>query len=415
MPEVSVVVELRVTVEERPDPLGLELAIAAEGRRAARELFTAALVVIDEAATAASGGARQRTEPRWVATTVGRVRACRHRVRTADRSFHPLDEALGLGQAEASPALREMVCDLATRMPYRQVAEVASRLTGEHLSHQSAWRVLRGEGARIRDDEARLVEAIFALGEAPPEPVRPPTLVVAEADGTYLRAQRESGRSFEVKTGVAYTGKRRAGGRRHPRWALVGKLCHATTADADGFGMAFATRAIHALGLHRVPHLLVAHDGLDEFGSTFRDYFPGAVHQVDHFHLDERLWEAAGANERRFRWLKARAFADPARLARGIRQGRVVVHGRRAEDLPGYLEAVAKDLWGILRLPAELRRGRMRIVGTGVVEKHQDLLVKRRMRGRGMRWTRRGADDLLALICLRASDDWPTRWGVIAE
>jgi len=103
----------------------------------------------------------------------------------------------------------------------------------------------------------------------------------------------------------------------------VGKLCHATTADADGFGMGFATRAIHSLGLHRVPHLLVAHDGLDEFGATFRDYFPGAVHQVDHFHVDERLWEASGANLRRFRWLKARAFADPLRLARGIRQGRI--------------------------------------------------------------------------------------------
>jgi hypothetical protein len=44
----------------------------------------------------------------------------------------------------------------------------------------------------------------------------------------------------------------------------------------------------------------------------------------------------------------------------------------------------------------------------------KDLLVKRRMKGRGMRWTRRGADHLLALRARRFCDRWPTEWGVIA-
>jgi hypothetical protein len=56
----------------------------------------------------------------------------------------------------------------------------------------------------------------------------------------------------------------------------------------------------------------------------------------------------------------------------------------------------------------------MHVVGSGVVEKHQDLLVKRRMKGKGMRWTRRGADHLLALQARRFCDRWPTSWGVIA-
>jgi len=56
----------------------------------------------------------------------------------------------------------------------------------------------------------------------------------------------------------------------------------------------------------------------------------------------------------------------------------------------------------------------MRVVGSGVVEKHQDLLVKRRMKGKGMRWTRRGAEHLLALQAGRFCDRWPTRWGVVA-
>ena len=88
--------------------------------------------------------------------------------------------------------------------------------------------------------------------------------------------------------------------------------------------------------------------------------------------------------------------------------------GHRAQDLPGYLESVAPDLYGIDRLPARLRRGRMRIVGSGVVEKHQDLVVGRRMKRRGMRWTRRGAEHLLALRARRLCGRWPSTWGVVA-
>ncbi len=132
----------------------------------------------------------------------------------------------------------------------------------------------------------------------------------------------------------------------------------------------------------------MAHDGLDEYGETFRGYFPGAVHQVDHCHVAERLWELAGADPARYARLRERAFADPAGLARSLRRGAWAVPRERALEVAGYLEAVAPHLHGVDRL----RRGRMRVVGTGGVEKHQDLLVGRRMEGRGMRWTRRGAE-----------------------
>ena len=413
MPEVSVMVELRVEVDEVVDPVALEQKIGAEGRRAARELYREALRVVDEQAVAASGGAKQRTEERWVATTFGRVRILRYRVKGLEGSFCPLDRVLALGQKEASPALRELVCDLATRLPYRQAADVCSRMTGEPFSHLSAWRVLAEEGARVRGEDGALVESVFELGEAPPEGGPSPELVVVEADGTYLKAQREGQPSFEVKTGVFYTGKERAGGRRHRRWRLLNKGCYASAVGADAFGMGLAARGFHWAGLHRARWVLCAHDGLDEFGKTFRGWFPGAIHQVDHFHVAERLWHASGGDPERFAELKNLGFSDPAALASALRSGTFTATGYGAEDLPGYLEGVAPHLYGVDLLPRRLRSGRMRIVGTGVVEKHQDLLVKRRMKQQGMRWTREGANNLLALRARRFCDRWPTRWGVI--
>ena len=413
MPEVSVVVKLRVSVDEQVDPMILEQQMAAEGRRAARELCREALRALDARATAASGGAKQRLEERWVATTFGRIRIWRYRVKGAGASFHPLDRAIGLSQAEASPGLREATCDLATRIPYRQVAEVVSRLTGEPIGHQSTWRILQAEGARVRTEEGRLVASVFELGEVPADVGLTPDIVIVEADGAYVAAQREVGDRFEIKTGVFYTGKSRAGGRRHRRWKLLNKGCYATTADSDGFGRGLAARGFAWVGLHQARHVLCVHDGLDEYGRTFSDWFPHAVHQIDHFHVAERIWQVSGADARVFENLKRLAFSDPLACAKRLRRS-VLLNPDLASEVAGYLEGVARDLHGIERIPPRLRRGRMHVVGSGVVEKHQDLLIKRRMKGKGMRWTRRGADHLLALQARRFCDRWPTSWGVVA-
>ncbi|MDQ3990750.1 MAG: UPF0236 family protein [Actinomycetota bacterium] len=413
MPEVSVVVELKVVVDPGADPVALEQAVATQGRQAAKELYRAALEQVDRDAVEASGGARQRLEERWVATLAGRMRIWRYRVKVDGVSYCPLDRALGWGHKEATPALREALCDLALRLPYRQAAEVCSRITGEPLHHLSVWRILVEEGTRVRAEDGRLVESIFELGEAPPEDTPAPDLVVAEGDGTFLRAQGEDSDRFEVKTGVVYTGKERAGGRKHRRWRLVNKGCYATTADADAFGRGLAACGFWWVGLHKATWVLVGHDGLDEYGQTFRGYFPGAVHQVDHFHVAKRLWEISGNDPRRHAGLCRRAFSDPVGLARSLRRDRWSAPVDKRLEVATYLDAVAPNLWGIDRLPPGLRRGRMRIVGTGVVEKHQDLLVGRRMKRRGMRWTRRGAEAQLALQGRRLCGRWPTRWGVI--
>lgn len=62
-------------------------AVAAEGRRVARELFREVVAVIDDLAVRGSGGVRQRFEPRWVATTFGRVRVWGYRVKRDGVSF----------------------------------------------------------------------------------------------------------------------------------------------------------------------------------------------------------------------------------------------------------------------------------------------------------------------------------------
>jgi len=159
--------------------------------------------------------------------------------------------------------------------------------------------------------------------------------------------------------------------------------------------------------------VLCVHDGLDEYGQGFHDWFPAALHQIDHFHVAQRIWHVSGADAKVFEDLKRLVFSDPVACARTLRLSRRF-NPELASEVAGYLEAVAPDLYGVDRLAPRLRRGRMRVVGSGVVEKHQDLLVKRRMKARGRRWTQRGAEHLLALQARRFCGRWPTRWGVVA-
>ena len=416
MPIISVSVSVEVEVPEdlgAIQPIEIERAVRAEGQRAARELYAKVLGQIEQVALAQISAPKCRLEDRWVSTCFGRMRITRYRV--ADPSCpHPLDQLVGFGKAEATIGLREAICDLALRLPYRQVAEVASAHTDQVISHQSAWRVLRAEGARVRSEEGELVEAIFANGLAPEEPETIPELVVLEADGTFLRAQGEVLDRFEVKTGVAYTGKVFAGGKAHKRWRLQDKHCYATTASADRFGMSFAAGGFTRLGLHKVPNVLCAHDGLDSYGATFADWFPHAIHQIDHFHVAKRIWELVGADETAFARARPAAFADPVGFARALRRKRNVARPDLADEVATYLEHVGPDLHGINKIPAHLRQGRMYIVGSGVVEKHQDILVNRRMKHRGMRWSKKGADALLALRARRFSREWSQLWEVKA-
>jgi hypothetical protein len=143
VPRVALKVQLEADTAR--DPVALEEAIAAEGRRAARELFARVIEEADRRLVAASGGTRKRLEPRWVATLVGRFRIHRYRVKLGEETFHPLDRAMGWERGEASPALRKLVLRFAKKLPFREVAQVVSDRIGEPFSYQNVRRILRND------------------------------------------------------------------------------------------------------------------------------------------------------------------------------------------------------------------------------------------------------------------------------
>lgn len=143
----------------------LEWGVAMEARRVARDLYLRAIAALEEEAISQYGGARQRREPRWVATVFGRVRLHRYRVRRGDATFHPADEILGLRRGEASVAIRQVALELTRKLSYRDTAYVLSVLTGERFTYQHVSRLLADVADPPTNRARRSSPALGASGD----------------------------------------------------------------------------------------------------------------------------------------------------------------------------------------------------------------------------------------------------------
>jgi len=83
----------------------------------------------------------------------------------------------------------------------------------------------------------------------------------------------------------------------------------------------------------------------------------------------------------------------------------------KLDDLLGYLEENWDGIYGSRNLKSKVGAKEVLVVGSGGIEKNIDLMLCRRFKGRGMSWSRAGAQNLLKLRLLRYDrKDWNAYW-----
>jgi hypothetical protein len=327
---------------------------------------------------------------RTILTRAGYVSLHRGRARRPDgtRCF-PLDESLGMApHHEASPAVRRRGCSLAAEHPYREAARLLGSEVGAHVDHRAIWRWVQADGDERLKERARRVNALFGDGEAPPQPVGevPDALTVA-ADATGIRLIGGPG---TVKVAVAFSASEQVGTTAKRR--LLDRMIYADLAEVDPFGMALAYELEARYAAHLVPRMMLLGDGEPWIAGLGDDWLPTSRYQCDHWHLASKLKAFSRTEPHRYRRLLDRAFRRPERLARDLRAGRHHGDPEEARLLAGYLEANAP----YLHTYRSMGPGHW-LHGSGPVEKHVELTVNRRFKRRGMRWSRTGARNLLAI------------------
>jgi len=283
MPTVETTVS--VSVPEGATVGEIEAVVAQALRTAGQEMLQQAVSACERAQL--DGVARDKRRSIDLLTSFGWLKLDRWYVRDRQGRYRYLVESGG-GPEHATVAVVEQAVALATRLPYRQAALLLGRLLGEHVDHRSLYAWVKAEGQTLVDEEAALQEAVFTDGVVPPRDEEERELVVAVVDGTYLKAQREGQPSFEVRIGVAYSGRALVSETaKHRRYRLVERQLYGGVDSYHDFAERFYLKAEATLGLSRARHLLVVGDGADWIEALAGHERYKATYQLDHWHILE--------------------------------------------------------------------------------------------------------------------------------
>ena len=266
--------------------------------------------------------------------------------------------------------------------------------------------------------------AAAALGEAPAE------TMYCSPDGTGVPVvRRDAGtgedgkpsKTREAKVAVFHTAERKdpktglperdAGSARH-----TAAIDSAASKDVDAEPSAFARRlrrAAERFGFAAAKRQVVVADGAKWIWNAVAELFPNAICIVDVWHAQERLWEVGravhGAGTAR-----RRAWSETVCAA--LREGRVddvlaELRGHAGDQAADQCAGYVENNRSRMRYPAYRERGLL--IGSGMVESSCRTLVGERLKCAGMRWSKAGANDVMALrSCVRSElydDFWHHR------
>ena len=393
--------------------------LEAECGRAAREAMSGAMKMIQLTGQSllADRLERRQWRERRLFTCFGliRVAVLQVRDRQTRRCFSLLNELTGLEpRRNCTPRLEQMALRARVRgLSYRQSSRLMQEHFGAALSHMHVWRRVQVRGAECERREKELTEAVFrGDGQLMTLPSEPPGHLYLEADELHVKAQRSQTETIRIKTGVSYTGRRPAAGA--ARYSLIDKRVYVGVEGAGEFGYNWTATLQNRYRVWDAEAVLYLSDGDRWLRGLPELHFPQAIRQMDWAHVLRDVTSEAPDEKTRKRWTKA--------IARGR-------HRELQPELTELLRTASQSSEPLLRLSRRLAENGDDLQGwrrfrnfydperleripraTGAVEKNQETVLARAMKGRGMAWKARSANHLAKLI---KASLYPEEWKLV--
>lgn len=305
----------------------------------------------------------------------------------------PWDREQGLSRLLWTPGVKALVAEAAGRLPYGEAVHMLQRFTGLVVEESCAERIVAQVAGRLREREQALMRS-YDGGEIQPLVSVPPARLYVSMDGTTAHLE---GGWHEVKTGVVYEARTGAEG--------LDECCQArylaASEPAAVVGERLYLTAAQA-GAEQAAQVVVLGDGAEWIWNLARHHYPDATHIVDYWHACEHIHQLAQAvygenSVNGKRWAREHC--------RKLKQfGPASLLGALKRMKPGTLqadEALAREVGYFTN-----HRGRMQyhqyraagmMIGSGPAEAACKTVVGQRLKQSGMRWSRAGADHILAI------------------
>jgi hypothetical protein len=321
----------------------------------------------------------------------------------------PLDRSLDLGRGQCSRHVRTLVARFCSYLPDRTAAQELEQVCGVRLGLRTLQNCSRAVGKQIQDEWQKDIEkqekqekqenkgkTASTDGETLPCSSERPSRLHLTMDGVMLHVD---GAWHEAKLGCAY--------QTSSRGEAIKARYSATLAPSSEFGKRVRVLA-HWSGSDHCSDVAVVADGAEWIWQETAKYFPCSTQILDYYHATQHLWSAAHTRfgegsaearawmkEQKERLLNNQAAAIVADLENW--HPRNVTKCKIRRQLLGYLKTHKK------RTCYKTFSDKGYHIGSGVIESGCKNVVQSRMKGAGMRWSKDGAEAMMALCCHRKS------------
>lgn len=335
--------------------------------------------------------------------------------------FFPLDEGLQLGEHCWTPTTVKQMVKLGVEIPsYRRAAENFTELTQVGVSKSRLGELVQSYGGKIVAQQAAEAEAMV---KAPakdeqivwrqiPEPDS--EVMNVSCDGAMINIRGEGWK--EVKTVTISAVEAEVGLERDEEKEihLTRHSYRAGLWEAKDFAKQQWAEGCRR-GLEKARQIVSVNDGAAWIWLIIAMCYAPCIEIIDWWHAVEKIWDAANSlwgqgEPQTLAWVKQqKEHLWAGHLSQLLHQVRLACP--RGQPLPDKVRALVSYLFhNRRRMDYATYRQAGYPVGSGSVEAGCKVVVQERMKQAGMRWSRKGAQAMLALRSTLLSDRWDEVW-----
>ena len=411
---------------ERPESEAFEDGIAADANRLSTEILRTALVSLDiqQPSIIHNGPQYHRADQTKarVLSSFGVIEYMRTRYRRRGvPSVFPCDVRAGLLEGFWTPRAGRIALHLLCSLTPRECVKAFRQQGGMCPSVSSLVRLYDAAGRLWEDIEDEALARIRSEEDVPPDAA----VVTLQIDGVMVplgqeriqKRQEDSalkGVEWKEATCAAVTLSNVEG-------EILRTVRHGRMPEPKKATIKRWVKDEVAALLARQPNLkLVAvADGAREYWRFFDDAFPQAEQVLDFYHAAENLMEAinhaygkdSDEAKSRFAALRSTLFTEPDGVDRVIAS---LEHMRRNHS-PLVSGTIGYFRHNRHRMNYADCKSRHLMIGSGLVESTNKVLVTQRMKNSGMIWGHNGGQSILSFRALNMSDRFDAAWKVLLK
>lgn len=338
------------------------------------------------------------------------------------KTEYPLDKILGIQpQQRMSSSVEELAVLCGASWDYVKSEYILGKLLRhDKLSHESIQEktnevgnaiVKELEGSKIKELESnkRLQVEYFESMKI----CYPPKSRIYVEDGVMINS-REKGRRMEGKVGLVWSERELV---KKDTYSLKDKRYMGTFSDLERFKWDTVSEIYKRSGgnLDGV-EVILRGDGAPWIKGFRKEHIPKSRYILDHYHLCEKVKERLGSvieevNGSRKSVEELIGILNRGEIEVALRYIEGMIRRYRKKDkqealknLSSYIDQNREGIWY-----EEAKRQGISI-GSGSVEKAGDIVICRRMKLRGMRWSKYGASAVENIRILVLNGEWDEFW-----